>query len=191
MSSLFSPDLLKKGGFEGLRAKAQTCFKCSLAQSRQKVVYGHGNTINPLVAFVGEAPGITEDEQGVPFTGASGVLLFKLLEPFNLGISNCFFTNLVLCRGKTPMEEEFDQCEKHLVDQILFVKPKVIVALGTSASLRLTKDKRKVEKTRGNWYDWKEIPVLPTYHPATIMRNERLQVSFERDLTIVSERVKQ
>ena len=180
-------DLSTKEGKEAamaeLRCRALQCQKCSsLASSRKNVVFGVG-TIHTELMFVGEAPGADEDIHGEPFVGKAGQLLTKIIQTMNFSRDSVYIANVLKCRPDTPGQafgnrkptpEEMSTCLPFLLAQIEIIKPKVIVALGATAMEGLFGKPIPIMKTRGTWQTFRGIPVMPTFHPAYLLRNQAL-----------------
>ena len=158
---------------DDVRAELGDCTRCRLHEGRTKLVFGDGNPQAELM-FVGEGPGQQEDRRGLPFVGRAGELLTQMIEK-GLGIarSEVYICNVVKCRppdNRTPLADEVSTCSPFLDGQIAAVKPRVIVALGKpAASLLLGRDVA-ITRVRGTWHDYKGIPLMPTLHPAYILR---------------------
>ena len=173
----------KAAAFTALRERALACVKCPhLAASRTTVVFGVGN-IDAQLMFVGEAPGADEDEQGEPFVGRAGQLLTKILLATGLSRADVYIANILKCRPDTPGQsagnrpptpEERATCIPYLQEQIDLIKPKAIVALGATAVDGLLGKTLGITKLRGNWQEYRGIPLMPTYHPAYLLRNQSL-----------------
>lgn len=169
-----TPEKVK--ALEELRKIAVVCALCKLAPTRTQVVFGVGNPDAKLV-FVGEAPGHDEDVQGIPFVGRAGQLLTDMLEhPRSLGIkrSDVYICNVIKCRppnNRNPEPDEIDCCEPYLLQQLDIIQPKVICALGKFAAQTLLRTETAISKLRGNWYEYHGIPLMPTFHPAALLRN--------------------
>ena len=158
---------------ERVREVLGECTRCGLAGGRSKIVFGDGNPHADLL-FVGEGPGEQEDLQGLPFVGRAGELLTRMLER-GLGISrrDVYICNLVKCRppgNRTPLPVEVSACRPFLDGQIAAVAPKVIVALGKPATSLLLGRDVAITRVRGTWHDYRGIPVMPTFHPAFVLR---------------------
>ena len=172
----------KAAAFADLRARALACVKCpKLAATRKHVVFGVGS-INAELMFVGEAPGADEDEQGEPFVGKAGQLLTRIIETMGLRRSDVYIANILKCRpdmppgstgNRKPTPEEMATCIPYLHEQIDLIRPKVLVALGGTAMEGLL-NKSGIMKLRGNWHEYRGIPLMPTYHPAYLLRNQAL-----------------
>src|SRR5580658_2167899 len=154
------------------------CHRCRLHEGRNKIVFGHGNESSPLV-FVGEGPGADEDEQGIPFVGRAGQLLTQMIEGtakkegIPLQRSDVYICNVVKCRppgNRTPEGDEMEICGQFLYRQLSAIRPKAICALGGTAARAVTGHKEGVTKMRGRWFQWRDIPVMVTYHPSYLLR---------------------
>lgn len=167
-----------------LRAQILACSRCShLATSRHSVVFGVGD-IQAKILFVGEAPGVEEDLSGQPFVGPAGELLTKILVAMGLGRDSVFIANILKCRPNTPGDaaanrkprpEEVATCIPWLDRQIDLVQPQVLVALGASAVEGLLgKGTAAITQLRGSWQNYRGLPLMPTYHPAYLLRNQAL-----------------
>jgi DNA polymerase len=172
---------------EELRKSIKDCLKCKLADYRTQVVFGVGNA-NADLMFVGEAPGFNEDQQGEPFVGAAGKLLDKvILEETGLTRQEIYITNVVKCRppnNRNPENDEIIACNPVLTKQIELIKPKVICALGNIAARTLLNKNEGISKLRGKVYRYGEIKVIPTYHPAAILRSPNLIEDFRSDIRL-------
>jgi DNA polymerase len=158
---------------EAVREALGECTRCRLHEGRSRIVFGDGNP-NAELMFVGEGPGAEEDRRGVPFVGRAGELLTSMIEK-GLGIarSEVYICNIVKCRppeNRTPLADEAATCQPYLDGQIAAVRPRVIVALGRpAASLLLGRDV-SITRIRGIWHDYRGIPLMPTFHPAFVLR---------------------
>jgi uracil-DNA glycosylase len=161
------------------------CKKCELSKFRNKVVFGEGNP-NAKLLFIGEGPGEEEDKTGRPFVGRAGKLLTKIIEAMELTRDDVFIANIVKCRppgNRNPKDEEIKACYPYLANQILLIKPKIIVTLGSPATCTMFNDKIKISKIRGQFFDWKDgIKLLPTYHPAYLLRNPKEKKAVWEDM---------
>jgi len=158
---------------EAVRAELGECTRCGLSNGRQHIVFGDGNP-DADILFVGEGPGQTEDEQGLPFVGRAGELLTQMIEK-GMGIarSDVYICNIVKCRppeNRNPLPDEVAACRPFLDGQIAAVKPKVIVALGKPAAGLLLGRDVAITRIRGTWHDYRGIPLMPTLHPAYVLR---------------------
>ncbi|HBE73039.1 MAG TPA: uracil-DNA glycosylase [candidate division Zixibacteria bacterium] len=167
------PAAKKLPGLDEYRRQISSCRKCPLWKTRTSFVFGDGAPDARLV-FVGEAPGQDEDLQGKPFVGAAGQLLTKIIEAIKLKRSEVFICNILKCRppgNRNPLPEEIRQCEPHLRAQLEIIKPKVICALGTFAAQTLLQNNTPISKLRGRIHHYQNIKLVPTYHPAALLRN--------------------
>jgi DNA polymerase len=165
-------------GLPQILADIGDCKRCRLHEGRNKIVFGVGNEHAPLV-FVGEGPGADEDEQGIPFVGRAGQLLTQMIEAtakkegIPLQRDDVYICNVVKCRppgNRTPEPDEMEICGQFLNRQILAIRPKALCALGGTAARALLGHKEGVTKLRGKWFQWKDIPVMVTYHPSYLLR---------------------
>lgn len=173
----------KTAAFAELRQRVLACTKCPhLAATRKNIVFGVGN-INAELMFIGEAPGVEEDEQGEPFVGRAGELLTKIIQTMGLRRQDVYIANILKCRPDTPGQtagnraptaEEMRTCLPYLIEQIELIRPKVIVALGKTAMEGLFGKSVQITKIRGQWHQYRGIPVMPTYHPAYLLRNQAM-----------------
>lgn len=158
---------------EAVRHALGDCTRCPLAEGRTQIVFGDGNPEADLV-FIGEGPGEQEDLRGIPFCGRAGELLTRMIEN-GLGIarSSVYITNIVKCRpprNRTPLADEVATCQPFLGGQIDALQPKVIVALGKPATSLLLGRDVAITKLRGIWQEYRSIPLMPTFHPAFLLR---------------------
>ena len=162
-----SPDLLAD-----LQTIAMVCQNCRLAKSRTQVVYGVGNP-NADLMFIGEAPGRDEDLQGEPFVGRAGQLLTDIIKAMKLTRDEVYIANVIKCRppeNRNPEQDEIDACRPYIRRQIEIIQPKVIVTLGRVALQSLTEKGYAISAVRGQWLGYNGIKVMPTYHPAYLLR---------------------
>lgn len=162
------------GGLERLAAEASTCTRCALAAGRTSVVFGSGDPKARLM-FVGEAPGHDEDLAGEPFVGRSGKLLDRLMrEELGIERSSCYIANVVKCRpprNRDPKEEEIEACRPYLHRQVELIRPVVVVTLGNFATRLLLGTSEGISRLRGRTYRWGDRHLVPTYHPAAVLRS--------------------
>jgi uracil-DNA glycosylase len=173
----------KVAAFAALRERALGCAKCAhLASSRKNVVFGVGN-IDAELMFVGEAPGADEDAQGEPFVGRAGELLTKIIQAMGLQRGDVYIANILKCRPDTPGQstgnrkptsDEMATCAPYLHEQIDLIHPRVIVALGATAIEGLLGKSIGITKMRGQWNIYRSTPLMPTYHPAYLLRNQAM-----------------
>jgi len=173
-----------------IRADLGPCVRCKLhTLGRQQIVFGVGNP-NADLMFVGEAPGADEDIQGEPFVGRAGQLLTKIIEAIGLKREDVYIANLIKCRppsNRNPEPDEMEQCEPFLLRQIDSVRPKVIVALGKFAAQALLKTADPITRIRGREYAYRDAVLLPTYHPAYLLRTPSAKREVWEDMKRVRE----
>ena len=158
---------------EQIRADIGDCRRCKLSSSRKNIVFGAGSPAARLV-FVGEGPGFEEDKTGEPFVGAAGKLLTKIIQAIKLTREQVYICNIIKCRppgNRNPEPDEIKACFPFLERQIAALKPDFICALGIVATQTLLETKEPISKLRGHFHDYKGIKLLPTYHPAYLLRN--------------------
>ena len=162
------------------------CTKCGLSAARTQTVPGVGNSAHPDILFIGEGPGQEEDARGEPFVGAAGQLLTKMIEAMGFERKDVFIANVVKCRppgNRVPETGEIEACMPWLRNQIEIIKPKCIVALGATALKGLMDNPRaSITKDRGVWQKFGSIPMMPTFHPAYLLRFEPAKKSTWEDL---------
>lgn len=157
---------------EELARRAATCTACGLAETRTQVVFGVGNPEADLM-FVGEAPGFHEDQQGVPFVGAAGQLLDRLLGEIGIGRDEVYIGNVLKCRppgNRDPQPDEIEACGDYLRDQLRLIDPRVVMTLGNFATKLLLKRDIGITRLRGQVYPWWGRFLIPTFHPAAALR---------------------
>lgn len=159
--------------FDALRAQAEACTKCRLAGTRTHVVFGVGNPHADLM-FIGEAPGRDEDIQGEPFVGRAGQLLTDIIKAMKLTRDQVYIANVIKCRppeNRNPEPDELDACRPFIRRQVELIEPKVIVTLGRFGLQSLTEKAYAISSVRGQWLEYNGIKLMPTYHPAYLLRN--------------------
>jgi DNA polymerase len=161
-----------------IRQDIGDCRRCRLCEGRNQIVFGSGNPAARLV-FVGEGPGADEDAQGLPFVGRAGQLLTQMIDntAAKEGLAtrrpDTYICNVVKCRppgNRTPEPDEMEICGQFLLRQLMVLKPRAICALGSTAAKALLGTKDGITKLRGKWQRWRDIPVMPTYHPSYLLR---------------------
>ncbi|MBW4630154.1 MAG: uracil-DNA glycosylase [Brasilonema octagenarum HA4186-MV1] len=162
------------------------CHRCGLGKTRTHAVVGRGNLKAPIMV-VGEAPGQTEDETGLPFVGKAGQLLEKILASVKLDTeTDVYICNINKCRppdNRVPTTEEMDACKPYLLEQIRLVDPKIVLFVGATAVKGLTGDKRAISKIRGEWMEWDGRLCMPIFHPSYLLRNQSREVGKPKWLT--------
>lgn len=174
---------VKAAAMQELRERALACVTCEhLANSRKNVVFGVGD-INASLMFVGEAPGAEEDAQGEPFVGAAGQLLTRIIQTMGLSRQTVYIANILKCRPDTPDQasgnrkptaDEMSACIPYLHSQIDLIQPKVLVALGATAVEGLLGKTEGITRLRGKWQTYRGVPLMPTFHPSYLLRNQAL-----------------
>ncbi len=165
--------LPSKSTLQQVRAEMGDCKRCKLHRARRTLVFGEGNE-KAILMLVGEGPGYEEDLQGRPFVGKAGQLLTKILQSIHLEREEVYIANIVKCRppqNRNPELDEISACRPFLLKQIQVIQPKIICALGTFAAQSLLQTTEKISALRGRVFDLHGIRVIPTYHPAFLLRN--------------------
>lgn len=171
-------------GLDQIQNTLGPCQRCQLCKNRTNVVFGQGNPLAQLV-FVGEGPGAEEDKTGLPFVGAAGELLNKMIVAMKLQRSDVYICNVVKCRppgNRVPESIEVEHCSPFLLAQLLAIQPQVIVCLGKTPTSFLLSSNETMGKLRGTFHKWNNIPVMPTYHPAYLLRNPAAKKDVWEDL---------
>jgi DNA polymerase len=171
----------------GIREELGECTRCKLAGGRTKLVFGVGDPAAQLM-FVGEGPGADEDVQGEPFVGKAGQLLTKMIEAMGFRREEVYIANVVKCRppgNRDPEPDEIAACEPYLKAQIAAVGPKVVVALGRFAVQTLLRDPTPISRQRGRWRAYEGVKLMPTFHPAYLLRNPPEKKKAWEDLQLV------
>jgi len=176
---------------EELKQEVEQCKKCKLCTTRQNVVFGEGNT-NTKIMFIGEGPGGDEDRLGEPFVGKAGQLMNKAFDVVGIQREDVYIANIVKCRpphNRDPEADEVNACMNYLRNQVMIIKPKIIVLLGRIALKNILGEEYKITASRGNWIEKKGILYMSTWHPAALLRDETKKIDFLEDLKKVVERV--
>jgi uracil-DNA glycosylase family 4 len=187
------PDPLSKLSLAELEAVAKQCTQCRLQHGRKHVVFGVGNPHAELM-FAGEAPGRDEDQQGEPFVGRAGQLLTRIIEAIGMKRQDVYIANVIKCRppnNRNPEADEIARCEPYLVRQIELVKPRIIVALGTFAAQTLLKTKQPISQLRGRFHTYQGVKLMPTFHPAFLLRNPERKRAVWEDMQAVQRELRQ
>ena len=170
--------------FEELENGIQNCSKCKLCKNRTNIVLGVGNK-NAKLMFIGEGPGADEDIQGIPFVGKAGKLMDMAFQGLGIYREKVYIANVVKCRppmNRNPEQDEMNACLDYLRNQVMLVKPDVIVLLGSVALKAILGKEYSITASRGKWVDKKGIKYMPTFHPAALLRDESKKISFWKDL---------
>ena len=173
--------------WEELEKSIINCNKCTLCKTRQNIVFGTGNK-NTEIMFIGEGPGADEDAQGEPFVGRAGKLMNMAFGVVGIKREEVYIANVVKCRPPTnrnPEDDEAFACLNYLRNQVMLVKPKIIVLLGSVALKNILGKEYGITASRGKWVEKKGIKYMPTWHPAALLRDETKKVDFINDLKLV------
>ena len=179
--------------WEELEEAIKGCNKCKLCTGRNNIVFGVGNK-NADIIFIGEGPGADEDIQGEPFVGKAGQLMDKSFEALEIKREEVYIANIVKCRppqNRNPEADEVKACMDYLRNQVLLIKPKIIVLLGGVALKNILGEEYAITNSRGKWIEKKGIWYMPTFHPAALLRDESKKIDFWRDLKLVKEKLKE
>jgi uracil-DNA glycosylase family 4 len=196
---IWSPNPLDAGGaqaeLDALLARIGDCTRCPLSRNRNRIVFGEGNPVARL-ALVGEGPGFEEDRTGRPFVGPAGQLLEKILSAMGLDREQVYICNVVKCRppqNRTPEDEEMRTCGQFLVKQLSIVRPRHILCMGGTATRYLLNTDQPMGRVRGRFFDHAETGarIMPTYHPAYLLRNEQAKRLVWEDVQQVMAEMKQ
>jgi len=185
------PARKKSESLEDIRLEIGDCRRCPLCKERKTVVYGEGNP-KAMLMFIGEGPGADEDEQGRPFVGRAGQLLDKMIAAMKLKREDVYIANIVKCRppgNRAPKPLEVDTCTQFLERQIRAIKPNFICALGTSAAQYLLKTDKPISVMRGKFHERDGAKLLPTYHPAYLLRNPAAKKMVWDDLQMIMKEI--
>ena len=177
---------------EAVRVELGDCRRCSLGSLRHRLVFGEGNPHAGLV-FVGEAPGADEDAQGRPFVGRAGQLLTRIIAAMGLKREEVYICNILKCRppgNRNPQPEEIAACEPFLIRQIEAIRPRVLCALGGFAAHTLLKSEAPITVLRGRFQAYQGIPLMPTYHPAYLLRNPGAKKQVWKDVQMIMKAIR-
>ncbi|MBI4594878.1 MAG: uracil-DNA glycosylase [Candidatus Tectomicrobia bacterium] len=172
---------------EDVRKELGDCQRCRLCKERTNIVFGTGNEHAKLI-FIGEGPGRDEDLKGEPFVGRAGQLLTKIINAMGLKRQDVYITNVVKCRppgNRNPLPDEIAACEPFLIKQLEAIKPKLICALGTVAAQALLKTDKRISELRGKFFYYRGIKLLPTFHPAYLLRNPEYKKAVWEDMQLL------
>lgn len=176
---------------EEIKKDCEQCEKCELCKTRTNIVFGVGNA-NAKLMFIGEAPGQKEDESGIPFVGAAGKLLDKYLDAVGIAREDVYIANILKCRppkNRDPLPAEEDMCIGYLREQVLAIRPKVIVCLGRISAMRIIKPDFKITAEHGKWFNKNGYDVCAVYHPAALLRDPRKKDEMLADMMAIKERI--
>ncbi len=176
--------------WEELEEVVKQCRKCRLCENRKNVVFGVGNREADIM-FIGEGPGADEDAQGEPFVGKAGKLMNMAFDMLGIKREEVYIANIVKCRppnNRNPQDDEAENCLDYLRNQVILVKPKIIVLLGSVALKNILGKEYGITASRGKWIEKKGILYMPTWHPAALLRDENKKIDFIKDLKQVIKR---
>ena len=176
--------------WEELEASIIGCKKCKLCNNRNNIVFGTGNK-NARIMFIGEGPGADEDKEGIPFVGKAGKLMNMAFDGIGINREEVYIANIVKCRppsNRNPEDDEAIACLDYLRNQVMLVKPKIIVLLGSVALKNILGKEYGITASRGKWVERKGIWYMPTWHPAALLRDDSKKIEFWQDLKEVVNR---
>lgn len=177
--------------WEELEKSVVDCKKCKLCNNRNNIVFGTGNR-EAEVMFIGEGPGADEDMQGIPFVGKAGKLMNMAFTGIGINREEVYIANIVKCRppsNRNPEDDEAVACLDYLRNQVMLVKPKIIVLLGSVALKNILGKEYGITASRGKWVERKGILYMPTWHPAALLRDENKKIEFWQDLKQVKQKM--
>ena len=175
--------------WEELEESIKNCNRCKLWKTRRNIVFGTGNK-NARLMFIGEGPGADEDRLGIPFVGRAGKLMDLAFETLGIDRNEVYIANIVKCRppsNRNPENDEAMACLNYLRNQVILVKPEIIVLLGSVALKNILGKEYGITASRGKWVEKKGIKYMPTWHPAALLRDETKKIDFIKDLKKVVE----
>ncbi len=170
-----------------IKEEVKKCTKCNLCQNRTNTVFADGNP-NAKIMFIGEGPGADEDKEGVPFVGKAGKLMNQAFKGLGIDRSKIYIANIVKCRppeNRTPLKNEAEACLDYLRNQVILVKPEIVVLMGNTALKNILGDQYGITSSRGKWIEKKGIKYMPTFHPAALLRDDTKKIDFWNDLKLV------
>mgnify|MGYP001150239943 CR=1 FL=1 len=179
--------------WEQLEKSLENCNKCKLCSNRTNIVFGTGNKESDIM-FIGEGPGADEDLQGEPFVGKAGKLMNMAFDTLGIDRKQVYIANIVKCRppgNRNPEQDEVIACLDYLRNQVVLVKPKIIVLLGSIALKNILGQEYGITASRGKWIEKRGIWYMPTWHPAALLRDETKKIDFINDLKLVIEKERQ
>lgn len=179
--------------WEELEQSIVDCKRCRLCQGRNHIVFAEGNK-EADVMLIGEGPGADEDREGIPFVGKAGQLMNKAFDALKIDRSKLYIANVVKCRppkNRVPEEDEATACLDYLRNQVMLVKPKIIVLLGSTALKNILGKEYGITAVRGKWMERKQILYMPTWHPAALLRDETKKIEFWKDWKEICKKAKE
>jgi len=177
--------------WEELETSIVGCKKCKLCNNRRNIVFGQGNKQADIM-FIGEGPGADEDAKGLPFVGKAGQLMNKAFTALGINRDEVYIANIVKCRppsNRVPEEDENTACLDYLRNQVILIKPKIIVLLGSTALKNVLGKELSITNSRGTWIEKKGISYMPTWHPAALLRDDNKKIEFWNDLKQVRDKI--
>ena len=177
--------------WEELKQSIENCKKCRLCENRINIVFGEGNK-DAKIMMIGEGPGADEDKEGIPFVGRAGQLMNNALIGLGINREELYIANIVKCRppsNRVPEQDEAEACLDYLRNQVVLIKPKIIVLLGSTALKNILGKEYSITTQRGKWIERKGIYYMPTWHPATLLRDENKKIEFWNDLKEVKKKL--
>lgn len=177
--------------WEELKQSIENCKKCRLCENRINIVFGEGNK-DAKIMMIGEGPGADEDKEGIPFVGRAGQLMNNALIGLGINREELYIANIVKCRppsNRVPEQDEAEACLDYLRNQVVLIKPKIIVLLGSTALKNILGKEYSITTQRGKWIERKGIYYMPTWHPATLLRDENKKIEFWNDLKEVNKKI--
>lgn len=174
---------------EEIEEVVKKCTKCNLCKNRTNIVFGTGNK-HADVMFIGEGPGADEDREGIPFVGKAGKLMNQAFLGIGISREDVYIGNIVKCRppnNRTPLKEEAVACLDYLRNQVMIIKPKIVVLLGNTALKNILGEEYGITASRGKWIEKKGIKYLPTFHPAALLRDDSKKIDFWNDLKMLKQ----
>ena len=177
--------------WEELEESIIKCTKCKLCENRTNIVFGEGKK-DTKIMFIGEGPGADEDKDGIPFVGKAGKLMDQALIGLGIKREELYITNIVKCRppsNRNPEQDELEACLNYLRNQVILIKPQIIVLLGSIALKNILGNEYSITSSRGKWIERKGIYYMPTWHPAALLRDENKKIEFWRDLKEVKDKI--
>lgn len=170
-----------------VRDEVIKCNKCDLCKNRTNSVFGVGNE-NADIMFIGEGPGADEDREGIPFVGKAGKLMNQAFVGLGISREAIYIANIVKCRppnNRIPLKQEATACLDYLRNQVILIKPKIIVLLGSTALKNILGENYGITASRGKWIEKKGILYMPTFHPAALLRDDSKKIDFWNDLELI------
>ncbi len=192
IKEFFSPSISPSQQLKLLSQKVHQCAKCPLAKTKKHYVFGEGDN-QAVLLFVGEAPGGEEDKQGKPFVGRAGQLLTRIIQSIGFKREDVYIANILKCRppeNRNPLPSEIENCLPYLKEQIKIIRPQIICTLGKFAAQTLLGVVTPISQLRGKFYDYEGIKLIPTFHPAYLLRNPQGKVPVWQDMKKIKDELR-